>query len=245
MEQSILILAISMVFIIAGAMKGLIGMGLPTVAMGGLALFISPASAATLLIIPSLFTNIWQFLSGPSAIKTVQKLSFLIVGIVVGTLAGVLPTLGSEAAFSRTALGAVLILYGFAGLARIQFPQPRRAIGLVGFAVGCITGTLTAATGIFILPAVPYLQTLGLPRDLLVQALGLSFTVSTLALAASLGRHNAFVPTDFFLSTLAVIPALVGMFIGAKLREHVSEDRFRKLFFVGMLLLGASMIMKS
>jgi hypothetical protein len=49
--------------------------------------------------------------------------------------------------------------------------------------VGAITGLTTAATGVFVIPAVPYLQAIGFEKEELVQALGLSFTVSTMALA--------------------------------------------------------------
>ena len=54
-----------------------------------------------------------------------------------------------------------------------------------------MTGIITAATGVFVIPAVPYLQAIGLEKDQLVQALGLSFTVSTLALAANIARAGA------------------------------------------------------
>lgn len=243
MDQHLPILAISLVFVVAGAMKGLLGMGLPTVAMGGLALFVSPASAAALLIIPSLVTNVWQYLSGPSALGTFRSLRFLLAGIVIGTFSGVFPTLGSDARFAQIAIGTVLTLYGFAGLGRRRLPQVSRARGWVGFVVGYATGAITAATGVFILPTVPYLQASGLPRDMLVQALGLSFTVSTLTLAASLGSQSAFAPGALVLSALAVIPSVAGMVIGARLRTRVDEERFRTLFFVGMLLLGAGMIM--
>ncbi|MBF3247578.1 sulfite exporter TauE/SafE family protein, partial [Pseudomonas aeruginosa] len=56
--------------------------------------------------------------------------------------------------------------------------------------VGLATGALTAVTGVFVIPAVPYLGALGLQRDELVQALGLSFSASTLALAVTLGVHG-------------------------------------------------------
>ena len=47
-------------FMLAGTVKGVIGLGLPTVAMGLLGLAMLPAQAAALLIIPSTVTNLWQ-----------------------------------------------------------------------------------------------------------------------------------------------------------------------------------------
>ena len=48
------------VFILAGVVKGVVGLGLPTISMAMLALVMAPAQAAALLIVPSLITNLWQ-----------------------------------------------------------------------------------------------------------------------------------------------------------------------------------------
>ena len=48
------------IFLLAGLVKGVIGMGLPTVAMGLLALVLPPAEAAAIVVVPSLVTNVWQ-----------------------------------------------------------------------------------------------------------------------------------------------------------------------------------------
>ncbi len=87
---------------------------------------------------------------------------------------------------------------------------------------GPVTGALTGATGVFVIPAVPYLNALGPARDDLVQALGLSFTVSTLALAAGLARHQALPGALLGGSLLALLPALGGMWLGGIVRRHSS-----------------------
>ena len=45
---------------LAGFVKGVLGQGLPTVAVGLLSLIMSPGEAAALVVIPALITNIWQ-----------------------------------------------------------------------------------------------------------------------------------------------------------------------------------------
>jgi uncharacterized membrane protein YfcA len=92
---------------------------------------------------------------------------------------------------------------------------------------------------------VPYLQALGLEKDELVQALGLSFTVSTIALAAGLGYRGAFQLDNLTLSALAVIPALGGMWAGQVIRNGISPATFRRGFLLCLLLLGAEMALKS
>jgi uncharacterized protein len=83
-----------------------------------------------------------------------------------------------------TALGVALLANAAIGLLKIRLPHlPAQAEWWVGPYVGGATGLMTAATGVFVIPALPYLQALSFDRKELVKALGLSFTVSTVALA--------------------------------------------------------------
>ena len=56
--------AVAGAYLLAGFVKGVIGMGLPTVSIGLLGLLLTPAQAAAILVVPSLATNIWQFAAG-------------------------------------------------------------------------------------------------------------------------------------------------------------------------------------
>src|SRR5690606_8528150 len=93
-------------------------------------------------------------------------------------------------------------------------------------------------TGVFVMPAVPYLQSLDLDKDELVQALGLSFTVSTVALAIGLMAHGAFQLNQLGTSALAVVPALIGLWAGQKIRARISPKRFKQCFLIFLVLLG-------
>jgi hypothetical protein len=53
-------------FLLAGLVKGVIGLGLPTVSMGPLSVVMPPAKAASLLIVPSFVTNVWQLARTPT-----------------------------------------------------------------------------------------------------------------------------------------------------------------------------------
>jgi uncharacterized membrane protein YfcA len=148
---------------------------------------------------------------------------------------------GSDAGAATAFLGAALALYGVVGLAKPRLRVPPAAEPWAGPLVGTLTGLVTGATGVFVIPAVPYLGSLGLERDDLVQALGLSFTVSTLALAAGLALHGALPLAASATSALAVLPALVGMAFGGWLRARVRPEVFRLCFFAGLLLLGGEL----
>jgi uncharacterized membrane protein YfcA len=101
-----------------------------------------------------------------------------------------------------------------------------------------LTGVVTAATGVFVIPAAPHLQAIGLEKDQLVQALGLSFTVSTLALAANIVRAGALNVSILGTTLIALAAAIVGMWFGQHLRSRLQPPVFRRCFFIGLLALG-------
>ena len=237
------LLPIAATFLLAGMVKGVIGLGLPTVAMGLLGLVMPPVEAAALLLVPSLVTNVWQLLAGPAFGALLRRLGGMMVGVCAGTWAGSGLIAGGVATRAATAaLGATLLLYAAVGLAKPRLRVPPRAERWARPAAGAATGLVTGATGVFVVPAVPYLGALGLARDDLVQALGLSFTVSTLALAAGLAWHGALPMQAAGAALLALAPALAGMALGGWLRARARPETFRLCFFVGLLALGAELV---
>lgn len=232
---------IAATFLLAGLVKGVIGLGLPTVAMGLLGTAMTPAQAAALLLVPSLVTNLWQLLAGPAFGALLLRLRGMMLGVCLGTWAGSGLIAGGAGPRATAALGAALALYAAVGLAKLRLRVPAGAEWWAGPAVGAATGLVTGATGVFVIPAVPYLGALGLGRDDLVQALGLSFTVSTLALAAGLAWHDTLPMQAAGASLLALAPALAGMAGGGWLRAWVRPDVFRLCFFLGLLALGVEL----
>jgi uncharacterized protein len=229
-------------FIVAGMVKGVSGLGLPTVAMGLLGLVMPPVEAAALMLVPSLVTNVWQLLAGPGFGALVRRLWAMMVAVIAGTLAGSGLIAGAAGHSATAALGGALALYALLGLLKPRMRVPAAAEPWAGPLVGTATGLVTGATGVFVVPAVPYLGSLGLERDDLVQALGLSFTTSTLALAAGLAWHGALPSGAVGSSLLALVPALIGMVLGGWVRARVRPETFRLIFFAGLLVLGGELL---
>ncbi|HEY4541573.1 MAG TPA: sulfite exporter TauE/SafE family protein [Noviherbaspirillum sp.] len=234
---------IAAVFVVAGFVKGVIGLGLPTVAIALLGLVMPPLQAMALLVVPSLLTNLWQLAAGPRLSMLLQRLWPMLLGICAGTAGGVALDLQSEHATSF--LGGVLIVYAAFGLSQLQFRFGKRTEEWVAPLAGVATGLLAVASGVLVIPAVPFLQALDLDKDELVQALGLSFTVSTLALAVALAGQGAFHVKDAGVSLAALLPALIGMGLGQWLRARIAAPVFRRCFFAGLLLLGMHMVVRS
>jgi len=247
MNDSLVILAIvtSLIFMLAGFVKGVIGLGLPTVAIGLLGLVMPPAQAVSLLVVPSLVTNVWQLAAGPGFVPLARRLWPMLLGVCAGTWAGA-GLLAAQANGRATLfLGIALVIYAMFGLSKKRFAVPAHAEPWMSPLIGVVTGVVTAATGVFVLPAVPYLQALALDKEELVQALGLSFTVSTLALAAVLMLHGSFHPSVAGASLAALAPALGGMLIGQWVRTRVRAETFRLFFFAGLLLLGGHLALRA
>lgn len=238
------VFALAGIFVLAGAVKGAIGLGLPTVSMGLLSLLMPPGQAAALLLLPSLITNLWQLMCGPQWRALCRRLWLMMLSIAAGTLLSA-GTLSGGGHWAPLALGICLILYALLGSSRFDWRVAPAAERWLGPLCGLLTGLVTGATGVFVIPAVPYLNALGLARDDLVQALGLSFTVSTLALAAGLAWHQALPGAALGSSLLALVPALAGMWLGSIARRHCRPQLFRRLFFIGLFILGVELAWRS
>ena len=152
---------------------------------------------------------------------------------------------GSSATLGSAVLGAVLVAYAGAGLLAVRFAVRRSFEPWLSPIVGLLTGLLTGATGVFVVPAVPYLSSLTLQKEELIQALGLSFTVSTVALGVGLAASGAFAASSVGSSIFALIAALVGMLVGQRIRGRLRPEVFRRWFFVGLLLTGLYMLIRT
>jgi uncharacterized membrane protein YfcA len=168
----------------------------------------------------------------------------MMAGIAVGTIAGAWLMTNDSGGWTAIGLGVVLVVYALFGLAARQLSVPARAERPASPLVGLVTGLITGGTGVFVIPAVPYIQALGLDKEDLVQALGLSFTVSTIALAIGLQQQGAFQLGDIGSSSLAVLPALLGMWLGQHVRRRVSPATFRRWFFLCLIVLGLQLVLR-
>ncbi|HEY3588679.1 MAG TPA: sulfite exporter TauE/SafE family protein [Buttiauxella sp.] len=232
-------------FLLAGLVKGVTGMGLPTVAMGLLGSLLSPVTAAGMLLLPSFVTNIFQLGSGRNTATLFRRLWPMLLMVTIATFFTSGWIARGSSSHTQLALGIALIVYGLWTLSGRIYSVTSHCEKYLSPVIGLITGMLTGGTGVFVMPAVPWLQSLGLDKDELVQALGISFTCSTFALAAGLWWHGAFHASSLTASSLAVLPALAGLFAGQRLRNFISPLMFRRCFLVCLIALGAEMVFRA
>ncbi len=242
MFEPVTILAVVATFLLAGAVKGVIGLGLPTVSLALLTAVIGLPQAMALLLVPSFATNLWQGLSGGNLGAILGRTGPFMTMATVTVWVGALALTRADPAVLSALLGLVLVVYAVVNLAGLKVVLPARQEYWLGPAFGAANGVLTGMTGSFVVPGVMFLQAIGLPRDMLVQAMGLLFMLSTLALAVALGGSGLLDAELGVMSALALAPAMAGMLAGQQLRHRLSEQAFRTTLFCGLLALGLYLV---
>lgn len=241
MFQPLLIL-IAAAFLLAGFVKGTIGLGLPTVSMGLLAVTMPPSRALAIVIVPAIVTNIWQTFGGPYLRDIVRRLWPLMIGTVFGIWLNSGMLTGPYAHYGPIVLGVLLVIYAIVGLSRFSFKVAPSNEKWVGGLVGVVTGMVSAATGVQVIPSMPFMQAIGMEKEELVQALGVFFTVATVALAFNLTSAGLLGAATALPGAVAMAAAFAGMLIGQAVRSRMQPEAFRRWFLIAMIFLGLYLV---
>lgn len=221
-------------FLLAGCVKGIVGFGLPTVALALLAATVGIKPAIALTVFPALLTNVWQAVSGGHLRELIVRLAPLILAIFAGVFIGTRILAVASPAPLTLMLGILLLIYAGVGLLRVSIPPIGRYEAWASPAVGVVNGTITGLTGTFIMPGVLYLQSLRLERTKLVQAMGLLFMMSTAALGSFLAQVSLLTPEIAATSLAATVPAFLGMWVGRRIGAVLDDAQFQRVFFIGL-----------
>jgi len=240
-----LLIAIFAVYFLAGCVKGVLGMGLPLVAVGLLTAIIGLQPAMALLLVPAFLTNVWQGLAGGHTLELFRRFWAFFIPTMLFTWPGTLALTRVNVSYLSALLGALLVLYAMMSLTRVEFRVPARWEAPLNPVIGAISGVLAGLTGAFTVPGVAYLQSTRLNREELVQAMGILFTLATVGLGVSLGARDLLTANLGLISLAAVVPTIVGVAIGTKVRKRTSEQSFRLIFLIALGMLGVYIVVRS
>ncbi|WP_315727572.1 MULTISPECIES: sulfite exporter TauE/SafE family protein [unclassified Bradyrhizobium] len=237
-----ILIFIAFALTLAGFIKGALGLGLPTVSVGLLAVAMPPGRALAIVIVPAVITNIWQTFVGPYLRDIARRLWPLMLGTAIGICLNASALSHGSTHYGNIALGLLLVVYALLGLSKLAFSVAPRHEKWVGGIVGLVTGLISAATGVQVVPSVPYMQAIGLQKDELVQALGVFFTVATITLAFNLTSSGLLSTATALPGAVAMACAFLGMFIGQSVRSKMPAETFRRVFLIAMILLGLYLV---
>lgn len=235
---------VASIFFAAGLIKGLLGLGLPTLALALLSFIMAPVAAATMLLIPSFATNIWQALHGSSLLALLQRFKLMFIAVAAGTLLCSALLVQIDPTWTRQIVGAVLIVYAIYAILSPTIRIPMCQEKLLSPIIGAMTGAVAGNTGISVVPVVPYLQALRLNKQELVQAMGLSFSISTIALGLGLGVHGQLETQHLLNTSMCLIPAMIGMGVGQRIRNRISQEHLKRGLWCFLALLGLEMVLR-
>ena len=261
------IAVIAAIYFVAGVVKGGIGLGLPTVSIGLMAAWLPVEQAAGILILPVVLTNIWQAFFGTAFRLVMVRLWSLLVALVIGSFVAAMLIAGVDTAVAAGLLGAMLVNFAVLGLTGIKFSVPVARERIWSPVIGFVQGLISGATAIFVVPVVPYLQSIdyakGRPgceddpadvtratdetmqKDALIQGLGVTVLIASLALALGLNARGELPPSVIGPGLAGTATALAGMVTGRAIRNRMSLEIFRRWVLIGLVCLGLVMIARS
>lgn len=239
------LVAVVLALILAGAVRGFLGLGITFVAAPVLTLFMDVPEMVTLLALLILLSSVWQAFAGGHARESWRRMWPLILCLGVGTGIGARLLIGIDGEILFVILGALisaLAIMGLVGAApRVPDRWERVAGPVVGFAAG-IVGGMTTMFG----PIVTgYVAHLGLDKDRLVAATSLIYVASGGFLVGALVVQGTMTGHAFAASSLAAVPVLAGTALGDRLRHRTGEQLFKNFLLIFLLLLGLNMLRRA
>lgn len=226
------------VFLLAGTVKGLVGLGLPTITIALTSLVLPLTEAIALIALPTIFTNVWQAAIGGQFWVILRRQWPLIVTLMISLYLTMWLVGQKGPNWAFLVLAAVLIVYSGLGLLRIRLHIHADLEKLLAPVIGVVSGFVAGLVGVPIIPLMPYLQGLDIKPSELVQSLGVVLCATSLTLTVSLLNFGLLDGPRAIVSAAAVGPALAGMWVGQQIRLRLSVEQFRLAVFWALLLTG-------
>jgi len=241
-EQASIVAAVVCSLIVAGFLKGIIGVGMPVVALPLLSLFIDIKSAAMLLSMPLVLGNLPQALEGGKTGRCLMQLRPVILGMIPGLFFGVRVLLALDANTAKIIAG--LVLMGVSGVTllapKVQLQSRSVLLSDVTFGFfGGILGGIAAMPGPLVFV---FLLAKGLRGKAFTKEASLYLVVSAGLLAILLTASLQFSWLDVSISTAAMLPVGIGMYVGQHMRDKIAPETFRKLVLISVIAAGAELL---
>jgi len=240
-DQAGIMAAVAGSLIVAGFLKGIIGVGMPVVALPLLSLFIDIKAAAMLLSMPLIFSNLPQALEGGQTGRCLRQLMPVILGTMAGLCLGVRILLALDADVAKTIAGLVLMGVGGVTLLAPRLQLHSRLVPAAGITFGFFGGVLGGIAAMAGPLVFIFLLAKGLHGQAFTKEASLYLVVSSGLLALLLTASPAFDWVDVAVSTAATAPVALGMTLGQQLRDRIAPETFKTLVLIAVIAAGAEL----
>jgi len=240
-----LIWIVALVFLIAGTVKGTVGIGLPTASISLLSQFYDPHKSVALVIIPMILSNVWQIYRAGEVVRTITaywRFALVLMGFmwVFSNISATIPD-----HLFLICLGSVVVLFSLTSLFLHPPALPDRFDRIGQVICGSLAGMMGGLTGIWSPPMVGYFVARRLGKEDFVRASGLLVFLGSLPLGLGYWQNGLMTETVALTSLAMFIPTIIGFSLGEVIRRHVDADRFQKVVLTVFLLMGLNIIRKA
>ncbi|MCR9148255.1 MAG: sulfite exporter TauE/SafE family protein [Rhodobacteraceae bacterium] len=236
------IAAVLATYLFAAVAKGVTGLGFSTTCLPFLAVIVGLKEALPLLIIPSISSNLIVMRAAGRFQETLHRFWPMLLATIPGLVLGLWTLDRVDGAWAAAVLGAVLLLWCIFALAKPDLRLADRWERPLGPVSGFLTGVLNGVTGSQVMPSMPYLMALHLDRNMFIQAINLSFTMSSLIMAIGLQRLGLFTPDALLVSIAGTLVVAVGVTIGTRIGKALAPGPFRLAVLVILMVMGLSLV---
>lgn len=233
------------VFLFAGTIKGLVGIGLPTASIALLAQIADPRLAIALLMVPMFVANAWQLYRAGRIGRSVVLLWPFALTMIVAMWISARFAAAVPYATLQLAVGVVIVVFAASSLVREPPPIPGRLDRAVQLVAGAIAGVMGGLTAIWSPPMVVYLIARRFDRDDFIRFTGFLIFVGSLPLYLGYWQTGLVDRGTAAASSLMVVPTLAGFAIGEALRGRLANQAFRRAVLVVFALMGLNLIRRA
>jgi uncharacterized membrane protein YfcA len=235
----------SAALVLGGLVKGIIGFGLPIVAIAILTSFLPPTQALALVTIPVVITNVMQATQAGETLATLRRFWPMILFLVV-TLwltARVVTSFDTQTLFGL--IGAAVILFAVTGVLKRVPDMPYNGERWLGPFMGCLAGFTGGVSTIWGPPVVIYLVMLKLSKDEFVRAAGVMWMCGSVPLLAGYLENGIINAETAPVSAVACIPAVLGFRAGQWARRFIDPQVFHKILLAALFLVGLNLVRRA
>ncbi len=232
------------VTLFAGFVKGAVGFAMPMIMISAFGSFLPKETALALLILPTLVTNVAQaFRQGwraawESVVTYRRHIAMVVVFLVVSAqFVTVIPQAAMYGLLGAPILG--FALWQLAGRSLALHLRHRARAEVV---LGIIGGLYGGISGVWGPPLIVYLLSIGAGKEETVRVQGVVFLIGAAALTGAHLTSGVLNAGTLPLSAAMVVPAMLGLWAGFRMHDHLDAARFRRWTLVLLALTGANLL---
>jgi uncharacterized membrane protein YfcA len=242
--DSTILIQVILIFLAGGIVKGVIGVGLPTVILTLLSFLFDIKDSISIILLPIIFTNLYQMLDGKELKKIISETKYFLLFSIIFIFPGFYFLTILKSKTILIVLASLLIANSLLNLFKIiiKFKSYKKPIFQV--IVGSFTGLTTGVTSIYTMPFIFLIQSLNYPKNKLIQLMGLSFFIFSFTQFILFYSNGMIDRNKIILSIAACLPILFGVYLGNVLRKKISESLFKILFNYMLMIMGCLLVYK-